>query len=74
MGNTVILYVLIYQEKQILEVGSVLVLDRVTQTSARGAEGPERIEDAADTGGRTDHVPDAGQAAGQRQRPGGAHT
>lgn len=50
------------------------MLDRVTEASARGAEGLERIEDAAGSGGRAHHVPDAGQAAGPRRSPGGAHT
>lgn len=47
---------------------------RVTQTSARGAAGAERFEDAAGSGGRSDDVPDAGQTAGQRHSPAGAHT
>lgn len=50
------------------------MLDRVSKTSARGAEGLECAEDAAGSGGRTDGVPDAGQTAGPGHSPGGAHT
>lgn len=50
------------------------MFDRVTEASARGAEGPERTEDAAGSGGRSDDDPDTGQTAGQRHGPGGAHT
>lgn len=55
-------------------MGSCCVRDRVTKASAWGAEGLERIEDAASTGGRTDAVPDAGQTADSGHSPGGAHT
>lgn len=57
-----------------MEVGSCCVRDRVTKTSAWGAEGLERVEDAASTGGRTDGVPDAGQTADSGHSAGGAHT
>lgn len=50
------------------------MLGRAAKTSARGAQGPERIEDAASSGRRTDGVPDTGQTAGPGHGPGGAHT
>lgn len=50
------------------------MLDRVPKASAGGAEGAERSEDAAGSGRRADHFPDAGQAPVQRHGPGGAHS
>lgn len=47
---------------------------RVTETSARGAEGPEHAEDAAGSGRHADIVADAGRASGERHGPGGAHS
>lgn len=59
---------------QTLVIGACFVHDRVTKTSARGAEGPERIKDAADWGRHTDDISDTGQTSGQRHSPGGTHT